>query len=642
MRMACFCLLLSAPAARCQYGGVTAQAGFLSNGGVTVDSFDSSTNTHSIWLTNSTYRWNYFQPGTHYGIWSNSLSYVSNSFPSRTANAAIFTESNVVQLVGPLYLAGYIETGPNGAAFIGSQSSVGDLAWCFGPTGTGPGTGQTGIEPGHLIPAANMNFSSYPLPAFHNSWQASWLPVPTPGAGSIIKIGGVWWYTNGVWTNLGGTYYTNAGSGFAIRGITYSQVITNRLENTNFVYYSMGQLTSSLFVDAQYVVLYLTNGLSYPGGLSVFMLNTNADIAVYSTGNVLARGNGVIDNLGNYTHAFSLYDVAGYPISVELGGNAMATGNYYLPSSTFKFDGGGGNGDFVGSIVCYSCNDNGHVNIHFDGTQGGLPLPPSITQPPTNQFVQAGSDVTFSVDAIGSGLNYQWYFFAITNTADWPITNSLYDVTNEIPGATNSSLDLTDVQFTNAGYYGVVVSNMAAFVQSREVNLTVYTNVLTPQIVQAGSDATFSVNASDSAANYQWYFLATTDTGYWPYTNLVYSATNEIPGATNSSLDITDVQSTNEGYYGVIISNFAGFARSWPASLTVYTNATPFLSGALNPTNGQFQLSISGVTGLNYSVQASTNLVDWVPLWTNASPFGFAETNMPAYPQRFYRSVFIP
>jgi hypothetical protein len=353
-------------------GGVIAQDGITDNGGVVVDSWDSSTNLHSFWQTNAVFRWNYFSSGTKYGTWSNTLSYVSNSFPSRTAQVYVFTDSNVITLNGGITIAGYLQTGPNGTVQVGSQSSVGDLPWCFGAGGSGIST--PGLEPGHWQQDANRNFQSYPLPSFANSWQTNWLNVPTPGNGSVIQIGGVWWYTNNVWTNMGGAYYTNKGSGFSIGGVTYSTVITNRLQNTNWVYYSMGQLSQNLFVDAQYVVLYLTNGWSY-GGSSVFTLNTNADIQVYTTGDVSATGNAVINNLGNYTHAFSIYDVAGHPIAVTLGGNAMATGNYYLPSSTFKFNGGGGSGDFVGSVVCYSINDNGHVNIHFDQSLGTPPTP---------------------------------------------------------------------------------------------------------------------------------------------------------------------------------------------------------------------------------------------------------------------------
>jgi hypothetical protein len=107
-------------------------------------------------------------------------------------------------------------------------------------------------------------------------------------------------------------------------------------------------------------------------------------------------------------------------------------------------------------------------------------------------------------------------------------------------------------------------------------------------------------------------------------------------------LAITNVQFTNEGLYGVVVTNSLGSVTNYPVSLTVYTNAAATLSGTLNPTNGEFQFNVSGVAGLDYTLEASTNLVDWVPLWTNASPFSFTETNTEAYPQRFYRSVFIP
>jgi hypothetical protein len=39
-------------------------------------------------------------------------------------------------------------------------------------------------------------------------------------------------------------------------------------------------------------------------------------------------------------------------------------------------------------------------------------------------------------------------------------------------------------------------------------------------------------------------------------------------------------------------------------------------------------------------VEASSNLIDWVALQTNVSPFTFIDKNPTAFPQRFYRSVF--
>jgi uncharacterized repeat protein (TIGR01451 family) len=55
-----------------------------------------------------------------------------------------------------------------------------------------------------------------------------------------------------------------------------------------------------------------------------------------------------------------------------------------------------------------------------------------------------------------------------------------------------------------------------------------------------------------------------------------------------------------------------------------------------NSTNG-FQLGLSGVPGYDYVIEASTNLSDWVPLATNASPFQFTDTNRAAFRHRFYR-----
>jgi hypothetical protein len=355
-------------------GGVIAQDGVSTSGGVTIDSWDSSSSLHSIWQTNGYFRWNYYSPGTPYGYWSNTLSYVSNSYPSRTANVYVYTDTNFITMSGNATIAGYLETGPGGAETMSGNSTVGDLPWCFGASGSG--SGQSGVETGHYVQDANMNFHSYPLPTFANSWQTNWLAVTAPGSGSVIKIGGVWWYTNSVWTNIGGAFYTNSGSGFKIGGVTYPLVITNRLQNTNYVYYSMNQINNqNMFVDAQYVVLYLTNGWSF-SGQDTFTLNTNADIQIWTTGNISVSGQATINNFGNYTHAYSVYDVAGHPISVSLTGNGAATGYYYLPSSTLGFSGGGNSGDFVGSVVCYNINDSGHMNIHFDQSLYGPTIPP--------------------------------------------------------------------------------------------------------------------------------------------------------------------------------------------------------------------------------------------------------------------------
>jgi hypothetical protein len=41
-------------------------------------------------------------------------------------------------------------------------------------------------------------------------------------------------------------------------------------------------------------------------------------------------------------------------------------------------------------------------------------------------------------------------------------------------------------------------------------------------------------------------------------------------------------------------------------------------------------------------VQASTNLINWVPLQTNTAPFTFVDANAGNFRQRFYRSIYTP
>jgi pectate lyase len=85
------------------------------------------------------------------------------------------------------------------------------------------------------------------------------------------------------------------------------------------------------------------------------------------------------------------------------------------------------------------------------------PTPPSITTQPASQTVQVGSDVTFSVVASGTApLSYQWK----KDGAD-------------IPGATSAALTLTNVQLSEAGGYGVEVSNNVGVATSDPATLTV-------------------------------------------------------------------------------------------------------------------------------------------------------------------------
>jgi hypothetical protein len=84
-------------------------------------------------------------------------------------------------------------------------------------------------------------------------------------------------------------------------------------------------------------------------------------------------------------------------------------------------------------------------------------VPPSITNQPASQLVAVGHAATFIVGAAGSDpLAYRWWFNA---------TNDLL--------ATNSTLVVTNVQFSHAGNYTVLVTNRFGSVTSAVAVLTV-------------------------------------------------------------------------------------------------------------------------------------------------------------------------
>ena len=105
---------------------------------------------------------------------------------------------------------------------------------------------------------------------------------------------------------------------------------------------------------------------------------------------------------------------------------------------------------------------------------------------------------------------------------------------------------------------------------------------------------------------------------------------------------VTNADATNSGGYSVIVSNAVGSLTSSNASLSVYDSAAAVLVLPRYLTNNQFQLSLTGVPGFTYAIQASTNLADWIFLGTNSSPFIFLDYEASDFPQRFYRALYVP
>lgn len=155
----------------------------------------------------------------------------------------------------------------------------------------------------------------------------------------------------------------------------------------------------------------------------------------------------------------------------------------------------------------------------------------------------------------------------------------------------------------------------APFIVAQPLNVT----------VAASQSASFTVLAGGTAnLGYQWYFNTNTP----------------VANATNSFLTLNNVQLANAGVYTVVVTNIAGTVTSTNVALAVTSNSPP-PPQVLLPTfaNGVFSLAVSGGSSSDFIVQASTNLIDWVSLYTNfsTSPFTYTDTNSGNFGLRFYR-----
>jgi hypothetical protein len=143
-------------------------------------------------------------------------------------------------------------------------------------------------------------------------------------------------------------------------------------------------------------------------------------------------------------------------MSLPAGNNGIDLAGFDIDHCSLRFDaisfvspGSDPNGDGLWTDGSYSA---------AFGVYGWSALHPEIDVGPTNQSPVQGTTAVFSVAATGyQPLSYQWFFNA----------------TNALPGATNDTFALTNVQLSRSGAYTVVVTNIYGAAASPPAFLTV-------------------------------------------------------------------------------------------------------------------------------------------------------------------------
>jgi len=158
------------------------------------------------------------------------------------------------------------------------------------------------------------------------------------------------------------------------------------------------------------------------------------------------------------------------------------------------------------------------------------------------------------------------------------------------------------------------------------------------QTVTNMGSVTFSVTLDASLSltlHYQWQFNGV---------NLTTPGSSGTKLLTLTADTISYTQPANNpsmaGNYSVKLTSTLGAAEvSSNAVLKVITGPPVAITSANHSANG-FKVHLSGITGVNYVLYASSNLVNWAPVYTNTSLLGTADYTDAAalnLPARYYK-----
>ncbi len=371
---------------------------------------------------------------------------------------------------------------------------------------------------------------------------------------------------------------------------TYSFTVT-----VTDVYGYTGSAAYSLTINP--LAVSLTGTRAYDG-------TTNADASILSIANVVgadtvnvASGTaGLVDkNAG--TQAVTSFD------ALILGNNSA--GNYTLIGAT-------------GSVVITQAVTSVTVSSSENpsGFKDSVSFMASLPADATGDVIFETNGAVLSTNSLSAG-------FA-TSDATMLLPRGANIITAEYAGDTNYLGSTNDLSG------GQVVTNHPPVAATMTVHRT--------------AGLTLKVAFADLATNW-----SDVDSDSVSLASLNLVTTNGVNLSTNSAWILYTNSPNVNDQFSYSVSDGQGGTASGLVNILILTNVTGQATGSIAISNGTVNLSFAGIPGATYNVQRSTNLNDWLTIWTTNAPDNglfnfvdsFSDLGAPP-PAAFYRLSWSP
>jgi alpha-tubulin suppressor-like RCC1 family protein len=303
--------------------------------------------------------------------------------------------------------------------------------------------------------------------------------------------------------------------------------------------------------------------------------------ALRANGTVVTWGIGVGSPPASATNVIDIASGANHVLALRRDGTLVAWGNNSYGQATVPI--------FATNLSAIAGGSYDSLGLVFWG-------PPQLQKGLTNVIVNAGTTNYLRVRAVGAlPLAYQWSSNGIS-----------------INGATNPVLTLANVAMNQSGsFYALGVSNQYDVAQSAPIYLTV--TPLEIAIQPATQNVFFGSNA----------VLTTVTSGQGPFAYQWKMFGTNIPGATQNSLTLTNIQVDQSGPYSVEATNSLGAVVSADAVITVvplFVTAQPQSMTVVRWTGAALSVTADGAPPIRYqwrlngsNVLGATNSIFTVP-----------------------------